>query len=414
MTLVIASSELALTAFILLQNVSQFEWITPELVPELFGVAVVHAAVAVGALIWWRGLYRRRSVDIRHARAALLLGLLSALYTVDRFFGILAPPPSAAVALLQPHSTRGWSLKPSMIGTEAGAVTRTNHLGLRGPEISETKPPNETRILFVGDSVTFGYALSEELSIVAQFQTLMNRGRSDRPLICINAGICGYQTWQERDLLENEGFRLKPDAVILGFSLQNDVADAALFQPGDLNNRNMKFEFSNSSHWSGIVRAITSARARREWSSKLALLAPRRQDPERDGRGSLTAFNVIFKEPAPPEIEMGWSRALAEMTKIADACRDRGIPFAVMIFTSAFQANPEFKGLYPQDRILAWGAAHKAPVFDAWAALNAQAALEGKAVSSYFIDDGHPNATGSRIIAEHFARFFVASRLLEK
>lgn len=405
---------MALAAFGMLQFVDRFSWLTPELVPEVFTAMVVFATVGIAVVFWWRGLRRLPQVSINHARWALLLGLVVGLFSIDRILGIGVPPPSASVSLLQPHPRRGWSLKPSMTGTESGAVTRTNRLGLRGPEVAEKKPLNETRILFIGDSVIFGFALSEESSIVTQCEQILNQERTDQRLNCINAGISGYSTWQERDLLESEGFQLDPDIVVLGFSLQNDVADAALLQPGQLIDRGMKFEFSNNSHWSGIMRAFTSVRARREWKQKLASISWREDAPDRNWMRAQSVFHIVFREPLTPEIETGWTRAVAELTAISDACRKRSIPLVVMVFSSLSQADPECKHLYPQNRILKWGAENAVPVFDSWAALLERAAREGRAISSYFIDDGHPNTAGSRVIAEQFARFMNSTQLLDR
>jgi hypothetical protein len=60
------------------------------------------------------------------------------------------------VVLFSPNNKWGFLMKPSQLVYTYGIPVRINSLGLRGPEVSDPKPSNCKRIVFIGDSVTYG------------------------------------------------------------------------------------------------------------------------------------------------------------------------------------------------------------------------------------------------------------------
>lgn len=121
------------------------------------------------------------------------------------------------------HPERGWSLVPGIRVTQGDTeftVTQThNALGFRGPEIAASRSPERPRVLVLGDSMTYGHGVEDAETYSAVLQQLEPR------LEVINAGVPGYSGVEELLLLRDEGMRLEPDLVILGF-FWNDVMDA--------------------------------------------------------------------------------------------------------------------------------------------------------------------------------------------
>jgi lysophospholipase L1-like esterase len=102
-----------------------------------------------------------------------------------------------------------------------------NALGLRGPEIERTPPPGRTRILALGDSMTFGYYLEEDETWPAQLEALLReRGRD---VEVVNGGSGGWSIASETLFLEERALALAPAHVIVAFCA-NDIAD--LDRPG--------------------------------------------------------------------------------------------------------------------------------------------------------------------------------------
>ena len=78
------------------------------------------------------------------------------------------------------------------------------------------KPANQTRILFLGDSCTFGYGVSHDEAFPQVVESML-RGKTGREVECINAGVPGYSLFQGYRYLVTEGLRYQPDLVVLNF-----------------------------------------------------------------------------------------------------------------------------------------------------------------------------------------------------
>ncbi len=83
-------------------------------------------------------------------------------------------------------------------------------------EIPPKKPPGQTRILFLGDSCTFGYGVAHDAAFGEVVESLLNQA-SGKPVECINAGVPGYSLFQGFRYLVTEGLRYQPDLVVLTF-----------------------------------------------------------------------------------------------------------------------------------------------------------------------------------------------------
>jgi len=96
---------------------------------------------------------------------------------------------------------------------------RTNSLGYRGPEIG---PKQRTRVLFLGDSITFADWLPEEETFVRRIEALSER--EGPPLETINAGAGGVGIAYELAILLETGLATRPDVVVVDFFLNDTGA----------------------------------------------------------------------------------------------------------------------------------------------------------------------------------------------
>ncbi len=97
-----------------------------------------------------------------------------------------------------------------------GAVYRINSLGLRGPEQEREKKPGSTRILMLGDSVTFGLFIPDETQVFARILERELRSFSpEKSVEVLNAGMSGYQAEQYLRYFRHHGSQLGSDYVVL-------------------------------------------------------------------------------------------------------------------------------------------------------------------------------------------------------
>ena len=105
----------------------------------------------------------------------------------------------------------GWELTPNL----RTPGLNSNSKGLRGTQEYALEPPTSVRrVLCIGDSFMFGEKLTDEQTLPAQLEAILNRaGRWE----VLNLADHGYGTDQQWLRLEHLGFQYHADFVVLGF-----------------------------------------------------------------------------------------------------------------------------------------------------------------------------------------------------
>ena len=111
-----------------------------------------------------------------------------------------------------------WRLKPNQdCFTKIGRKpVHINSHGTRGGEFQIPKPNDVVRILCLGDSVTFGWGLSEEETYAKILERRLQQEIKDgRRIEVINAGVNAWSYPQLSIYLREYGLRFQPDYVVL-------------------------------------------------------------------------------------------------------------------------------------------------------------------------------------------------------
>ncbi len=123
----------------------------------------------------------------------------------------------------------GWSPIPEFDGIHGAAEfkVRVTHdtNGLRGREVSPARIPDVSRVVFVGDSMTYGHAASDEDAFVGILD------RRENGMETVNLGVGGFNTGQQFLRLKYQGFKYHPDLVVLDV-FWNDIYWENLDSPG--------------------------------------------------------------------------------------------------------------------------------------------------------------------------------------
>lgn len=89
--------------------------------------------------------------------------------------------------------------------------------GFRTRETTWKKPPGTYRIVFLGDSTTFGWGVNAEERFSDLLEAKLNAAGSGPRVEAINLGIPGYTTHHALRLLERDALRYEPDLLVLSF-----------------------------------------------------------------------------------------------------------------------------------------------------------------------------------------------------
>jgi lysophospholipase L1-like esterase len=362
-----------------------------------------HLAMAIVAgtlLVAVRRLRVNRPLAPRLVLATMPLIMLG---SADRLLAMYFEPTRETDGLHIPHPTRGWTTRPGWSGRDYGVPVRTNRHGLRGPDVPLEKAPGERRILFLGDSVVFGWRTSSEDTLVMRVRQLA-AGRGDASLVtAINCATQAYSPWQEFDLLVNDCIRLRPDLIIHVFCL-NDVLEK--FQLYEFGGYARGFEPPTPAplEWSGLYRAIRAANGR--------MLRPSGDQVWRQ-RDRFSVRRMLHDADAE-DVLRGWDITLENMAKIVSAAREHSIPIVIVCAPHLDQLAPNPPaGPAPQEVLAGFAKERDIPYLDLRAAFRTYIEASALEPATLFIDPLHFSPTGYSVAAEAVYRFLVEGGLLE-
>ena len=241
-----------------------------------------------------------------------------------------------------------------------------NSDGHRDKEYTVEKSDKQ-RIIFLGDSLTFGWGVQEEETFATLIEEDLN---SKRPTEVINFGTGNYNTEQEVNLFIEKGLKYDPDKVVL-FYFIND----AELTPQKSGIWFLGYSQFISFYWSRI-------------NSLLNNFLPSKSFQE-------------FYESLYDEGEQGWINTRKAIIQLRNICQSRGIEFQVVLLPELHDVNNEiFANVY--DSLSLFLAENNIDYLNL-AKLFENYPNQIELWVSY--DDAHPNNIAHRKIAESSVEF---------
>ncbi len=260
------------------------------------------------------------------------------------------------------------------------APFRINNLGNRGPDMAEEKPTNTIRIVFIGDSITFGYYVNEEDTFSVRVgKALGSTVPPGKELEVVNAGVSSLNATNVLAHLRQRALSWSPDAVIWSFYV-NDVRDTA-GRETDILFPVRKSGWLRNCRASALVRKIEQAIQSTRVGSQLNI------DPE---------------NPVNVAVNNDWARVDTCLAEAVDILKERDIPLIIAVFPSAIQFGRPWTTPHYQEKIKALCKRRQIPFIDLLPAIEAV----GPADTMYYSGDlVHPNARGHAAAADAIVSF---------
>jgi len=299
-------------------------------------------------------------------------------------------------------------------------LIETNSLGYRNPEISKKEMGEKTgtRILFLGDSVTFQDFLNEEQTFVRQVETRAREAGNNWETI--NAGVGAISLKTELAILQETGISLKPDIVVLDFYL-NDFQESkgvAIIQlPWLLQNSWFAYHLTEWINQQRGTHLVTNELNLDDWKTEFI-----QQQSFSSGyfNESQQAFNQMlldnFHDYGAVWSDAAWQHMrplLVEFKRLSD---QHQFKLVIVGFPVYQQVYTEFMDDRPQQQLIKLGKELDIPVLDLLPVLRAEA-LRLRDPSIYhtqnfyndlFYDQCHHTAKGSEVIAKEITDFLQA------
>jgi len=249
--------------------------------------------------------------------------------------------------------------------------------GFRREEaVARERAPGSLRVLSLGDSFTAGYRVGQEETFSRLFEEhLETTGRWTEVEVLISliesppTGLL---------YLERHGLGWRPDLVLLGLTLGNDVAQAYLILdprgelrlagehgPAIAENPAADQDALVADHWGWtlprrcfdprVASPPEPERAPERGGLRLARLAASRLAAWREREAPSTVASVwgryrrpllfdnhglgFFLAEPPPRVRRAYARLFAVLRAFRDLCAERGVAFAVALFPQRFQVQ---------------------------------------------------------------------------
>ncbi|MDP8205451.1 MAG: SGNH/GDSL hydrolase family protein [Candidatus Electryonea clarkiae] len=305
-------------------------------------------------------------------------------------------------SVFQGDTALGWKLKPDVEGFWNGTKIETNKTGFRGSEIPYERSKDKLRLLFLGDSVPFGYRMQNyQQTFPVKTQKILEKETGFNFEI-VNLSVPGYSPRQENIVLRNEGKKYTPDIVILSIIL-NDFTDKLLTRnsmadPFKKQNRGLiPALIMNLSRISGIFHYLKAATIR----DKLVI------DTEEALLQRKGYIETLINDRDKKHVQVAWQKTMDNIVDISRYCRMNDMPLLLLIFPYSMQLNEPYESITPQDIIARFTGKHGIHALDLLPLFRERIENDNIDVQSIFMDFCHPTATGCEMTAEFLASFIM-------
>jgi hypothetical protein len=365
-------------------------------------------------LPWLNSLTARKEVTGALLSALILILPLFVMELVLRPFAQLE---QKTTSMYLKDRDLGWRLRPNTTHVWDHKSAKINSKGILGPELDYDKPASVTRVLFLGDSVTFGEGLK---TFEEAFPFLIGQkltAQLKKPVEAINTGVGGYAPWQEALYLEKEGIKYHPDLVVVTFVLNDVIEKFGLVRFGGTGEGwQLSHSYSSFSEWladhSGIAYFARRIGARIRFGPDV-----------RQGAHRKETLNVrsLVDFPQRDDVKEAWKITLQEVDRIIDFCRRHDVPLLLVISPWRFQLLEEnVTEWLPQKIVSDHARTRGVPVIDLLPGLIAEMKQRGEKPVECLIGKGinrdscHFSAFGCQLVADQVSKYIAAKNLLDR
>lgn len=277
--------------------------------------------------------------------------------------------------------------------------TATNRFGFHDYDRSEAEIDQSFVILNLGDSITFGSNVDSLGNVYAKvLESLLQQKFHDSHYIVFNAGIGGYNIWQERALLQELREKIPVNMAILGFCLNDsspmfyvreDIKGAVVKVPGKINSFSEIFsrKFINRLKLYVMFREAVKSMQRR-----YPKLFP----------SSMLWHNLLVKQ-------ISWKNLKLTLLEMKKKLAHDDIPFIVVIFPYRHQLELNASDNLIQNDLSQFCQQHGIRCLDLFSYFKA------KKDSICWDSEGiHPDEYGHKIAGQTIYEFLIEENLIPK
>jgi len=192
-----------------------------------------------------------------------------------------------------------WKLRPNSTFDFDGTPVRSNSLGFRTPEAKPKPPEGTCRLLYLGDSTTFGWQVKQHERYSDVLQRMLESVYPGHSFETVNLAVPGFSSFQARRTLETIGQRYHPHFVVasVGINDQQPAQDGPDEQVASRITKPRRLHrLLSCARIYQLVRTVLSATIVRKAPTATMLRVP----PEAYGRNLATIATLCREIKAEP------------------------------------------------------------------------------------------------------------------
>ncbi len=295
----------------------------------------------------------------------------------------------------------GWRLKPKTKDYWGDVLVKVNKNGLRGPVVNYKRQDHSIRILYLGDSVTFGYKLKNYYhSFPYVVETNLEKAQHIN-IETINAGVGGYSPWQHYKYLEKEGIKYDPDIVIVDFSLSDVTEKLELVRFGGAG-----FGYQLSKSYYSLDDWFKHNSALYNIFDKIRTRIRLGKDPQKGAiKKEQESGKKIAQSTNNDRFKTAWDITLNNLDKINEFCKARNIAIIFVVFPYSFQIDDKRISSTAQQILLSFSKKRGIPCLNLLPLLYDYLKEHDLSSKDLFIDHAHLTPLGNKTVAEMITDF---------
>jgi len=299
------------------------------------------------------------------------------------------------IVTTSPNKDLVFVFKPHYVNLDGDTIT--NALGFHELDWEPTLLDKSTVILNIGDSITFGANIKDLNQVYGKvLQKMLRQHYPEENYVVYNAGVGGYNIWQERAMLKELTGKIPYQMVVLGLCLNDSSPTMYISEDikGAVVNVNAKLESTRD-----IFSRKFFNRFKLYVMFKEAVKSMQRRYP-RLFPSSMLWHNLLVKGA-------GWISLKNVLLELHQGLSQKGIPFVVVIFPYAHQLKLEAKDNIIQNDLLQFCGENNIPCLDLFPYYR-----QNRDQIRWDKEGIHPDVNGHRIAGEALYDYLVKKQLI--
>ena len=299
------------------------------------------------------------------------------------------------IVTTSPNKDLEFVFKPYYVNLDGDTVT--NALGFHELDWKKSDLDRSKVILNIGDSITFGANIKDLNQVYGKIlQSIIQKKFHGQNYVVYNAGVGGYNIWQERAMLKELTGKIKYDMVLLGLCLNDsspkmyvsqDIKGAVVNVSGNIESTKEIFsrKFFNRFKLYVMLREAVKSMQRRYPG-----LFP----------ASVMWHNMLVNGE-------GWKSLKDAILEMHENLKQQGVPLVLVIFPYAHQLKLNAEDNIVQNDLVQFCGSHSIPCLDLFYGFK-----QNSQKINWDAEGIHPDEAGHRVAGKAIYNFLVAKNLI--